>query len=326
MVLILSSTGDLSTELVMNWLRHYNHPFVRINSHDLLDEKAFISFFPAKIKIGDIEINPDEVHAIWFRKFAFFRKSKFFKDNEQDIIPNTIYQLQREFSSLTSGFTSIFQDKYWLTHPQSASVNKLRVLKFARQCGLQVPDTYVLNNRAQLQELLKETSLISKSAYEPFFLSVDEGMYSMYTKEVTPEIAAGFDETFYPSLLQSKVEKEYELRIFYLDGEFYPMAIFSQQDKQTEVDFRMYNWDTPNRNIPYVLPEDLKNKLHQLMQKLNLNTGSMDVIRGKDGGYYFLEVNPTGQFGMTSIPCNYSLHELVAKHLIEKDKEYAEVY
>ena len=50
------------------------------------------------------------------------------------------------------------------------------------------------------------------------------------------------------------------------------------------------------------------------------------MIRASNGNYYFLEVNPVGQFGMTSIPCNYDLHEVVAKHLIQKDLEYEKIH
>ncbi|CEJ68525.1 hypothetical protein BN1195_00813 [Chryseobacterium oranimense G311] len=49
-------------------------------------------------------------------------------------------------------------------------------------------------------------------------------------------------------------------------------------------------------------------------------TGSIDMIKGRDGNYYFLEVNPSGQFRMTSLPCNYNLHFEVAKFLKKINK------
>ncbi len=58
------------------------------------------------------------------------------------------------------------------------------------------------------------------------------------------------------------------------------------------------------------------------MDKIGLNCGSIDMIRGTDGKYYFLEVNPNGQFGMVSSPCNLGLYKLVAETLIAKDEEY----
>ena len=57
------------------------------------------------------------------------------------------------------------------------------------------------------------------------------------------------------------------------------------------------------------------------MQKLDLETGSIDLIKSTNGEYYFLEINPNGQFGMTSYPCNYNLEEKVALKLIQIDEK-----
>jgi glutathione synthase/RimK-type ligase-like ATP-grasp enzyme len=51
------------------------------------------------------------------------------------------------------------------------------------------------------------------------------------------------------------------------------------------------------------------------MDKLNLLTGSLDILKDKNGKYYFLEVNPIGQFGMVSKPCNYYIEEQIAEFL-----------
>ncbi|KAF2516652.1 ATP-grasp domain-containing protein [Flavobacterium foetidum] len=100
------------------------------------------------------------------------------------------------------------------------------------------------------------------------------------------------------------------------------MAIFSQSNPQTRLDFRAYDWDNPNRFIPYQLPEHIEAKIEMLMKNLNLNTGSIDLIKSStNGDYYFLEVNPSGQFGMTAFPCNFPLHKIVAENLILLNNE-----
>jgi len=64
------------------------------------------------------------------------------------------------------------------------------------------------------------------------------------------------------------------------------------------------------------LSEDLKEKIILLMKILDLNTGSIDLIKSTDEKIYFLEINPIGQYGMVSSPCNYYLDKLIAKTLI----------
>lgn len=126
---------------------------------------------------------------------------------------------------------------------------------------------------------------------------------------------------FFPLLVQQYIPKELEIRSFYLGGVFYNAAIISQNDKKTICDFRNYNYEIPNRIIPVELPVLLEQKLSNLMKILNMDTGSIDIIFYKNE-YYFLEINPVGQFDMISYPCNYQLDRHIAKFLITKDEEY----
>lgn len=96
------------------------------------------------------------------------------------------------------------------------------------------------------------------------------------------------------------------------------MAIFSQMEETAAVDFRANENKSKVRKVPFLLPKQQEEKLHQLMQSLGLNTGSIDIIQAKDGDFYFLEVNPAGQIGMTSIPCNYYLEKHIAEFLAGK--------
>jgi glutathione synthase/RimK-type ligase-like ATP-grasp enzyme len=89
-------------------------------------------------------------------------------------------------------------------------------------------------------------------------------------------------------------------------------------DTQTKVDFRNYNHVKPNRTVPFKLPADIAARISRLMAALELETGSLDLVKTTDGRYVFLEVNPVGQFGMVSIPCNYHLEQRVAEILARK--------
>jgi hypothetical protein len=59
------------------------------------------------------------------------------------------------------------------------------------------------------------------------------------------------------------------------------------------------------------------------MKTLNLNTGSLDILKKKTGEYVFLEVNPVGQYGHPSHYGNYELGKVIAQWLIKKDMCYA---
>ena len=86
-------------------------------------------------------------------------------------------------------------------------------------------------------------------------------------------------------------------------------------------DFRRYNAHRPNRTVPYRLPAGLAAGLRALLDELRMETASVDFIRTPGGRHVFLEVNPAGQFGMMSHPCNYRLEKRVASYLIERSRD-----
>ena len=56
--------------------------------------------------------------------------------------------------------------------------------------------------------------------------------------------------------------------------------------------------------------------LRNLFESKELNSGSIDLIKPKDeSNLVFLEINPVGQFGMVSHPCNYNIEKLIAQKL-----------
>jgi ATP-GRASP peptide maturase of grasp-with-spasm system len=197
------------------------------------------------------------------------------------------------------------------------NLNKLTVINKAKKLKIHTPNTLVSNSKNDLLDffILNNKSIITKTIGEVEAFDFEDRSYALFTEVITDEKIEKLPNVFFPSLFQQMIEKSYEIRSFYIDGDFYSMAIFSGSDQKTKVDFRKYNQTKPNRTVPYQLPSNLELKLHKLMLELGLNTGSIDLIKSIDNKYYFLEVNPVGQFGMVSKPCNYFLEKIVANKL-----------
>ena len=226
--------------------------------------------------------------------------------------------IAKEFATVLNTICDALYDKNWLTSPSKSYLNKIKVLMMAQKCGLKIPKVYVTNQKSRIMKI--EEEIISKSIYDSTIASWGENNRAMmYTTKVKKNDLKKLPKMFLPSMIQNLIKKKLEIRTFYLDGECYSMAIFSQNDRMTKLDFRCYNWDKPNRTVPYRLDKETENKIRNLMQEIGLNCGSLDFIMDEDGQLYFLEVNPTGQFGMVDFPCNYNLHRKVAEKLIQMD-------
>lgn len=327
MILIFSSgEGEYTTTQVQSWLTQKKAKWVRKNGSEFEVEDDFSIVLDNKNKhIYDKKqelLNAENIKAVWYRRWTGLNfMSEFYNLTNNQVLNTTIKNLLiKELRSLRYFITNTFENKSSLSNNNTAAVNKLTVLKKAQEAGLCIPPTLVTNNKKELRKFHnKYTNIITKSIQDLLGFSINKTPYAFYTSAFNKDDIDQLPNHFFPSLFQQKVDKDYEVRTFYLDGECHSMAIFSQRDKQTEVDFRKYNLQKPNRNVPVILPQIIEKCIVKLMNSLNLKTGSIDIIKDKDGNYVFLEVNPIGQFGMVSHPCNYYLEEKVANYLITID-------
>ncbi len=325
MILILSTSKfEATTEDVIRWLTYYQVDWKRMNGYDL--QNGYTFFSQDEIQLSDKHLSSEQFPVIWYRRW--YEKDGFGESiQEADHVKNkgeVKQHLYKEFEALSQSMYHRLANSFWLTNPSKMNVNKLIVLDMAKKIGLEIPETFVISHKKDLENvLLKHEMLITKTmTNSPSFYSTDgEKEYTLYTEEVKLADLAQLPTTFFPTLFQQGVNKEYEIRVFYLDGLCYSMAIFSQRNAKTQVDFRHYDDETPNRTVPYTLPKEIEIKIKKLMEELDLNTGSIDLMIEKGTKKcYFLEVNPVGQFGMVSIPCNYYLEKKVATLLMYKQR------
>lgn len=298
--------------------------FFRLNTEDLKTKVSNID-----LNIGEIELSYDlnnkislkDVTSVWFRRTGLVNNniSNFSTQIEETIIPgNSKYISSILKSELAIMHEYIIDTLYTcipnkIGNPKVSGLNKLITLKLAKAHGLLVPESFIISSSKELEEVIKHSGeeYISKAFAEGVYLFTKENGYYTYTEKVVKE---DVPDNFFPSLLQKCIQKLYEIRAFYLNGKFYSMAIFSQQNEETAVDFRKSN-KFKNRYVPYLLSSDIESKLISLFKDLNLNSGSVDFIVNKSNDLIFLEVNPVGQYAMTSQPCNYNLDKLIAETL-----------
>lgn len=328
MILILSKEKlESSTETVMQWLDYLGASFYRINGMDLFHT----DFFDTKIGVNSHRTELvqfiDKTNVVWLRRWSDKEYvTELYSQNLETVLFDALSgYLSLNMSTLKTYFFYKLKSKFWLSHPAySGNPNKLIVLDKASEIGLRIPKSAIISTKQKLKAFKNGIeSIITKDFDIPFNVHIQETTFASYTSIVDAQFIDSLPDNFCATFFQEKIEKRYELRIFFLDETFYPMAIFSQSDDQTKVDFRKYNNEKPNRYVPYILPTALTEKLLKLVKQLQLDTGSIDMIYSCDNEYVFLEVNPVGQFGMTSTPCNYFIEKKIAEYLIKNDKQHA---
>lgn len=330
MVLLLSRQDDGSTREVSEWLTYLGKDFLRINADD--GNNQFVScdlkrrHLTFLINNKRYTLNAKDINSVWYRRTGFSMfgqhwKNKGLRSLFFDQGQTAENHLDEESQQLLGTIYFLLQNRKNterdIGNPFFNTVNKLVVLQQAADEGLDIPNTYIVTTKRELENLLKkEKKLITKAIGDGVYRFVDGYGYYSYTEKVTARFVNALPDAFFPSLIQKEVEKEYELRIFFLKKKFYSMAIFSNEFNATRTDSRKNaGISSLPRRVPYKLPTEVERKLLSLMKQLKLNTGSIDMIVTPQKKYYFLEVNPVGQFGMVSKPCNYYLEREIAQIL-----------
>lgn len=322
MLLIISEETPTTGE-VMKWLDAYGVSFRRFNHSDRAIQDL-------TIRIGsggtDVTMANDEgtlelgsLNACFTRHgyLAYRPFPNFLKDSGY---PELFENVRTQHETIERFLYHRIRDRVkGIGYAPAQDVNKLIALKAAADQGLAVPDTLVTSSREALLHFAREhEAIVCKSVQNVVHLAREDEVHINYTEVLPFGTIPSMPERFFPSKFQELIHKRFEVRSFYLDGECHSMAIFSQGDEQTKVDFRKYNDAYPNRCAPFKLPPDIEAKLDGVMRELGLDTGSIDLIRSVEGEFVFLEVNPVGQFGMVSYPCNYGLEERMAKALMQR--------
>ncbi len=322
MIVVISTNDEPSTDEVLKWLNYFKVPFLRINETDAVIAKE-ISLVDSKVEIlfelvGTGVISSNDITGYWYRR-GFVNINGIYETSDSSYSGTILQFINQERFKVSEFF-----DYFFKTNCKSigsivnADLNKINVLLEAAKIGLKIPNTLISQHKSSINKFHQgaQSSLITKAISDSFVLRTESQNVSHGTEEVLHDTLNAKSESMDVGLYQNNIEKLFEIRTFFLHGKYYSMAIFSQKDEKTKVDFRNYNIKKPNRTAPYQLPEEIEGKLSKLMYLLGLNTGSIDLIYSTDNNYYFLEVNPVGQFGMVSYPCNYYLEKKVAQYFL----------
>ncbi|PSK90668.1 grasp-with-spasm system ATP-grasp peptide maturase [Taibaiella chishuiensis] len=315
MIAIQSHSDEASTDDVIDWLLYLGADRIkRLNGNVSLNKET-------------LRINNDSGHSSLFGELQayWYRRGYFTLDipDTGNPYPAVTTYFEKEYEYYTNGTAHFLSKQHSINSFCDNHTNKITNLVEAARAGLLIPDTLIT---ADVKEIKAFAALypriITKAiAHNRIAATIDSDTYiniavdtAIFDRDMIDALSA--EQHFLPAVFQEYLEKKYELRIFYFHGRLYSMAIFSQLNEATRIDFRKHDRETPNRCVPYQLPDDLENKLRSFMQRIAMNSGSIDMVVTPSDDYVFLEVNPVGQLQWLSGNCNYPVEREIAKFLL----------
>ena len=333
MVLIFSDENDFSTNDVLDWLIHWRIPFVRVNEQNCinigcvnLDNNGFEYSLEIQSPYRKhISFEKNNLSFYWYRRGAFHLLSRMPSRENPEImqITDALYQYSlKENMKIIQFFHHYLADVPHIgSFLDNEKVNKLTSLYFAQQVGINIPATYIIQDKYNLNRIIKSgKKYILKGIDRNGFWIKDNFSIGNFACLLSKKKIKDISDKFNYSLVQEYIDKKADIRVFYINGQIHATAIISQNDKQTKVDFRNYNKEKPNRIVPFNMPECEKVKLEKLMKIMEYESGSIDYALDKDNNLLFLEINPVGQYGFISEKCNLHLDKVIAKEICKYER------
>lgn len=307
--LIVSSTIDFSTDLVCYQLMEDNEKFYRLNRDEFLKHKIIVDL---QKKVMIISIDGEKYEAQFESlKGIFFRAPVFLRTQSKKEL-SVQEQLERnQWSSFLRNLI-IFKNANWINYPVStySAENKIFQLYSAEECGLSIPLTYISNCTDFNLEFNKK--YIVKSLDTALFYDMENNkeMFT-YSNVVTGAELQEYDLTSAPVFIQEFLNPKIDCRVTYVQGKLFPVKIL-QNGQGMYGDWRMRKEEL--EYIPFQLPTYVESAIHKLMKKLELNFGGIDlaIVAGE---YYFIEVNPTGEWGWLEVKTGVTISKTIKRAL-----------
>lgn len=260
----------------------------------------------------DQSLHSEELKAVWLRHIA----SAHFGE---DLDPEYHADCQRETQAALKGFLNSLVGPRWmdpLARIEAAS-DKLVQLRQAAAHGLSIPATLVTNDPAAVRELFRELGgrMVTKLLM-PLSISMGRPDRFVYTSAVTERDLGELEALRQcPMVFQERVEKGRDLRVIFVAGKLFVGAVDAARSRDGQLDWRQAHpgeclWQEDE------LPEPARQCLSALMDTLGLSFGAVDFVRTPDGECVFLEVNPTGEWGMLERDLGYPISDAIAEALL----------
>lgn len=317
-VLVLAAETDRTVDGVVTELNELRVPVMRVDTSWFPQNMSIAAEFHGGCCGGVLrtthhEVELGNVRSVWVRTPSTYEFPDTMSAAERDYA-------RREAKIGVGGALLALPDVLWVNRPDLAATAVYRPLQWviAARCGMAVPRSLVTNDPVAVRRFAERsrTGVVVKPLTAN--LLYEDNTYKMgWTRKLTADDLGdlrGIDVTAH--LIQDWVEKIWECRAVVVGDEVFAVAIHAGSES-ARVD-----WRSDYAALSYEvidLPSVVVKSLRLIMKELGLVYGAFDLAVSNDGGsevFWFLEINPGGQYGFlegaTGVPITASLARFLA--------------
>ncbi|WP_328769049.1 MvdC/MvdD family ATP grasp protein [Streptomyces sp. NBC_00286] len=305
-VLILTSEGDVTADMVVAKLHEMGTPMMRLDPADLPDKAVLSADFAHGDFDGHLSKNGQVLSMGGLRSVWVRRPGEPAAHAAHPSAWLTAETRQALFGMLHSAAAR------WMNHPCNADQARLKPwqLRVAHLSGFAVPPTvFTTSPRLARQFAEAHRDVVVKSASGP--PPGDPGL-ALPTTLIGPDadftaVASG------PALLQRYVRKRADIRLTCVGTRLFAARKTAEPD---QVDGRYGDTEHTWQAVP--VPERVGKPVHEYVALAGLAYAAFDFAEDEDGIWWFLECNQSGQFGFVELETGQPISETVALWLSQR--------
>ena len=310
-VLLVTTSYDDAATLVETQVEKAGMETFRLNT-DRFPTEVKVSFNPQ----GEITFSYDQktvadsqIYSVRYRRHATPTWPEQIEAGPREFC-------ERECRAFLNGVLSSLTTERWLSSPTAIhkAEQKPYQLTIAEQVGFRIPDTIITNDPNQVSAFAESRDLIAK-AVRSGYIATPEGNQAIFTSEVDPQDLQHLDRlALGPIIFQEKIRKQSDIRVTVIGSEAFAAEILSQENPSSETDWRATD-DPDLKHRIHRLPDQIESYCQEIVARLGIQYGAIDLALTPEGSYVFFEVNPNGQWLWLERQLDFPIAERIARWL-----------
>lgn len=292
MILLVSNSRDFATDHVVAHLLRRGASYHRLDL-DLVERDA-VRLDPVEQVLTihteghDVVVGAENLTAVLYRAPTHLRESSAGRWSTEEL-------LQRHQWAAFARSLMVFDGAAWINHPRNvyAAECKPYQLLHAARIGFAVPCTAVGNIAPPAHSTVWDShGHAAIKALDSFLLRVQNEDAFFYTRRVSIDEARPETLSAMPLILQQYLGDKLDIRVTVVGQQCFAASV-TLNGAGIGGDWRLAKSDATF--AVHDLPSDVALRCVELARVLGLTYAAIDLAL-VDGVYYFLEVNPTGEW------------------------------
>lgn len=313
MILIVTNSQDATADYFCRYLTLHGTSFFRFNTDEFLSQyrvdftfKNGSAHFKLKHLNSNSYIHSEQVRGVWYRRPVnpLVNVQSTSVENLKELALEARLQYETIIRTLTRSL--------WVSDPDKLRYAEDRIvqLKVAKKIGFKVPETIISNSPETVEAFVNGFEKVCIKSLHLGALDVNGALRMFYTSILEKQDRDVIEKaSFFPLLLQQYIPKKREYRITVVGKDVIPVEVMAN-DGQEMVDWRVENGSKVSYKLT-ALSEPIIQMSRSIVAELGVRFASMDVVESTDGGFYFLDLNPNGQWAWL----DQTINTTIAAHL-----------